>query len=389
MNFKYGASQDPELAGVAREVRDRDYFYLWSYSAWSVWAALGLAALWRYLAERVPVQGTKRWVTTAPVLLLGVLPLLGNWREASRAGETATREWAHDLLNSVEPYGILITLGDNDTFPLWYAQEVEGVRPDVTVAVTSLLNTDWYPRGLVRRPIVPYDAARGPAAYRDRQWTLPTRPILSLSTEQLDAIPQYVDVREPQIFQQGGIRAIVDPRRLEYGVPVRSDLIVLQLLKENLGVRPLYIARTTGGYVQALGLEPYGLVQGLATKIMSAPVAASPDTVALPGIGHVDLPRSSALWKAFGAPKAIIARGDWIDRPSVSIPTVYVGTAFLLGEAYERKGDTATAERLRRAGLEIARATRTLDLFLAPQVEQSTPAAGGDMPRGRPVPARP
>ena len=56
---------------------------------------------------------------SAPVLLLGVLPLVGNWRQASRAGETATREWAHDLLNSVEPYGIHLTLGDNDTFPLW------------------------------------------------------------------------------------------------------------------------------------------------------------------------------------------------------------------------------------------------------------------------------
>ena len=51
MNFKYGASQAPELAGVPREVRDRDYFYLWSYSTWSVWAALGLAAMWRTLAD--------------------------------------------------------------------------------------------------------------------------------------------------------------------------------------------------------------------------------------------------------------------------------------------------------------------------------------------------
>ena len=387
MNFKYGASQDPDLAGVEREVRDRDYFYLWSYSAWSVWAALGLAALWRTLSERVQVGSARRWVMSAPVLLLGAMPLIGNWRQASRAGETATREWAHDLLNSIEPYGILITLGDNDTFPLWYAQEVEGVRRDVTVAVTSLLNTDWYPRGLVRRPIEVYDAARGPAVYRDRTWPLPAQPILTLSTAQLDAIPQYVEVHEPQLFQHGGIRAVVDPRRLEYGVPIRSDLIVLELLKENLGIRPMYISRTTGGYVQALGLEPYALVQGLATKIQGAPVASSADTIPISGIGHVDLPRSLALWKGFGAPRAIIARGDWVDRPSVSIATTYVGTALLLGEALEHRGQPAEAERIRREGVDVAEATRTLDLFLARGAPP--PPVRGDAPKGTPIPMTP
>ena len=387
MNFKYGASQDPDLAGVEREVRDRDYFYLWSYSAWSVWAALGLAALWRALSERVHVGSARRWVMSAPVLLLGAMPLIGNWRQASRAGETATREWAHDLLNSIEPYGILITLGDNDTFPLWYAQEVEGVRRDVTVAVTSLLNTDWYPRGLVRRPIEAYDAARGPAVYRNRSWPLPAQPILTMSTAQLDAIPQYVEVHEPQLFQHGGIRAVVDPRRLEYGVPIRSDLIVLQLLKENLGIRPLYISRTTGGYVQALGLEPYALVQGLATKIQGAPVTSNVDTIPISGIGHVDLPRSLALWKDFGAPKAIIARGDWVDRPSVSIATTYVGTALLLGEALERHGQPVEAERIRRQGVDVAEATRTLDLFLARG--PAPPPVRGDAPKGTPIPMTP
>jgi hypothetical protein len=390
MNFKYGASQAPELTDVPREVRDRDYFYLWSYSAWSVWAALGLVALWNALAERVPRTGALRWATTAPVLLLGVLPMVGNWRQASRAGETATREWAHDLLNSVEPYGILVTLGDNDTFPLWYAQEVEGVRKDVTVAVTSLLNTDWYARGLQRRPIVPYDAARGPAEYRGKPWTLPTRPIFSLTTQQLDSVPAYVDLREPQVFQHGGIRALVDPRRLEYGVPVRSDLLVLQLLKDNLGVRPLYIARTTGGYLQALGLEPYGLIQGLATKVMPAPIVTAGDTVAVPGYGHLDMPRSVALWNSFGAPAAIVKRGDWVDRPSVGIPVTYVATALLLGDAFERQDKPAEAERVRRRGVEIAEATRTLDLFVGPRRAAPQPQApAGDVPRGVPLPARP
>lgn len=388
MNFKYGASQAPELTGVEREVRDRDYFYLWSYSAWSVWAGLGLAALWRALADRVRLAGARRWTAAMPVLLLGMVPLAVNWRDASRAGETAPREWAHDLLDSVEPYGILITQGDNDTFPLWYAQQVEGIRPDVTVAVTSLLNTDWYIRSLVRQPMVPYDAAKGPAVYRGQVWTMPTKPLVSLTREQMDAVPEYVDLRTPQLFQAGGIRAIVNPAQLEYGVPVRSDLLVLQMLRDNLGVRPMYMARTSPGYVQALGLEPYALTQGLATKIMPAPVKESREYVPVRGMGHVDLPRTRTLWSGYGAPPAIIARGDWVDRPSVGIALAYVTTAFLLGDVVRREGDLQGGEAYRETAVRLAQATRTLDLFIAPATAPALPA-GSDTPRGSSIPVRP
>ncbi len=364
MNFKYGASQDPGLGGVAREVRDRDYFYLWSYSTWSVWAALGLAALWRVLAKGAAEGEPRRWLTSSPILLLGLVPLAGNWRDASRANETATREWAHDLLNSVEPYAVLITLGDNDTFPLWYAQEVEGVRRDVTVAVTSLLNTDWYPRGLKRRSIAAYDAVHGPAVYRGYAASAPTTPVFAIDDAQLDAIPEYVEVRTPQIFQQGTLRAVVNPQLLEYGVPTRGDLMVLQLLKDNLGRRPVYIARTSGQYVQALGLEPYSLVQGLASEVMPTVVASSADTILVEGIGHLDLPRTRALWDAYGAPAAIIRRGDWVDRPSVGIPTLYAATALLLGEVLANRGEVSEADRIRRKALDIAEASRTTDLFV-------------------------
>jgi hypothetical protein len=130
-------------------------------------------------------------------------------------------------------------------------------------------------------------------------------------------------------------------------------------------------------------------VQGLATKIAGAPVASSADAVAVPGVGHVDLQRSLALWRSYGAPKAIITRGDWVDRPSVSIPLTYVNAALVLGEALERQGRTRDAEGIRREGVAIAEATHTLDLFLAPQGPPPPAAVPGDAPRGTPIPARP
>src|SRR4029077_16571135 len=107
------------------------------------------------LADREPEAG-RRWLFSTPVLLVALVPLVGNRVTASRAGETLARDFAVDMLQSVEPYGVLVTAGDNDTFPLWYAQEVEGVRKDVTVLNLSLGNTDWYLRQMQRRPIYPF-----------------------------------------------------------------------------------------------------------------------------------------------------------------------------------------------------------------------------------------
>jgi hypothetical protein len=134
LNFKLGNSQDVG-SQAPHEVRDRDYFFLWSFSAWGVWAALGLVYVWESIAALIgsrdarttATQPTMRsWLAASPTLLVAVVPLLSNWSVASRNQHHATRDVAADMLNSVEPYGVLVTVGDNDTFPLWYAQEVEG-----------------------------------------------------------------------------------------------------------------------------------------------------------------------------------------------------------------------------------------------------------------------
>src|SRR5690606_39597248 len=139
------------------EVRERDYFFIVGFSVWGLWAGLGIAALWQRLTDSIAARvaaaaesgGMQRArLFAAPVLALALIPLVFNWAWASRALDYAARDWAYNLLMSVEPYGVLFTNGDNDTFPLWYLQEVEGIRRDVTVIVMSYLNTPWYVKQL-------------------------------------------------------------------------------------------------------------------------------------------------------------------------------------------------------------------------------------------------
>ncbi len=365
MNFKYGASQSPELgAGVPREVRDRDYFYLWSFSAWSVWAGLGLVLVWEQLAAFLSPEAEgdapriprKSWLFTTPVFLLAVLPLITNWNQASRHGDTFTRDWAVDLLNSVEPYGVLITNGDNDTFPLWYAQEVEGVRRDVTVAVTSLLRTDWYVRQMIRRPIYPYDAARGPAVYRNQSWPLPTSAPVSLTMAQADLIPEILPLSQAQLFRKDSIQAVLPAGQL-----YRDQVIVLRMIQDSYPNRPLYF--TSISYPRAMGLGQYIALQGMAAKLFPTPLVADKRFVQVPGYGMFDLPRSDSLWHSYVAPAALIKRGEWVDRASSDIPLRYVVTAALLGDLARGQGDSARAASYTDSAIKMARAARVEDVL--------------------------
>jgi hypothetical protein len=410
LNFKYGASQDPDLAGVAREVRDRDYFYLWSFSAWGVWAALGLVAAWDSIASligREPSGGirgsTERptrlgRLAAAPVLALAFVPLFTNWTTASRAGQTDTADFARDLLNSVEPYGVLVTVGDNDTFPLWYAQEVEGIRRDVVVANTSLLNTDWYTRQLIRRPVYDYDAAAGPAIYRGHAWPKPGGSPIKMTMEQADSVPSYIQIDRPMTFQGGPIKATIDPQRLSIpGVLQRADIFVLRMIADSFGDRPIYLSRTSAGYGSELGIGSYLLTQGLATKLFIPPATANGDTLLVSGAGWVDVARTKALWDSvFVGHHSLAKRHDWVDRPSVGIPYLYVATGLMLSEVLQVTGDSTSAARVLTEAKRVAQGVKLTDL-LAQLEQQQAPAAATnplfvpqtDTQRGTALPARP
>jgi hypothetical protein len=380
MNFKYGSSQAPDLGeSVPREVRDRDYFYLWSFSALSVWIALGLVFVWETVAahlgsekvrvgdETLDLPRRRSWLLATPVLAIAIVPLFANWQSASRAGQTDTADFAADLLNSVEPYGILVTSGDNDTFPLWYAQEVEGIRRDVIVACLSLLNTDWYTRQLVRRPIYEYDSLRGPAVYRGRVWKKPSGPPLNLTMEQADAVPSVIELSAPQTFRKEGTDIVVNiqPRSFgDFAGLERADLFVLYMIRDAYPERPFNFSRTTGGYPEEMGLAPYTVTTGLARKLVSHIPKAGNGIVEVQGEGWFDVETTRVLWESsFRAPKSIANRDLWVDRPSAGIPFLYLPTGLVLSSALKQLGRAEDAARIRAQVEKIARATQLDDLL--------------------------
>ncbi len=357
LNFKYGYSIRPDES-LPREVRERDYFFIASFQLWGIWVALGFAAVAAWLARILgsSLRGQQRWIVAAPVLALGLVPLVGNWLSASRAHETLARDVAWDMLQSVEPYGILITAGDNDTFPLWYMQEVEGVRQDVTVANLSLMNTRWHNRQLKRRSPAPFDSANAIPLWSGRSWSRPDNETITVSYQELDNLPPYFQVPEGQVFQSGSIQASL-PQVLE-----RADIVTLRLIQDNLGKRPIYIARTTGNYGQRMGLAPYLLGQGLVGRVMPEAVSPSDSTVYIETLGWMDVTTSRTLLFDVYHPEAAARERPfgWIDTPSESIITLYAVVYASFSDAFAAVADDTTGSLTDPAADQLVNRANTL-----------------------------
>ena len=336
LNFKYGFSQYPDRPSLPREVRERDYFYICSFALWGIWVAMGLATLMEWvqgvLEARVP-DAARRWTLATPVLAVALVPLVGNHLAASRAGEYLARDFAYDMLQSVDPYGILVTAGDNDTFPLWYAQEVEHIRQDVTVINLSLANTDWYNRQLQRRPLATFDSASAPAIWRHRSYPKPTGKLWHMTDAEMAGLQPYYELNDARVVDVGGIQARLDPRLLGRPYLERADVMVLRAIQDQFGTRPICFARTTATYPDKFGLTYHLSGQGMVRLLTRDSLVPNDSLQLLQDFGFVDMARSKELlFHVYHAHTAARHRPlGWIDVPSENIPATYAYMYQVLG----------------------------------------------------------
>ncbi len=354
LNFKYGYSLSPNVPGgsTTHEVRERDYFFVAAFLLWGVLSGVGLAWVWSTLASAT--RHARGWVLAAPVLAVAFVPLATNWSWASRAGDYAARDWAYDLLMSVEPYAILFTNGDNDTFPLWYLQEVEGVRRDVTVVVGQYLFTDWYPKQIKELTTPgrqrPYDAPELAEIY-DAPDHPPERPVTTLDAAQMDQIQgarldQDVTVPFPQL-------AVTYPSGM---VMNRDAQIALAFIHDSIDERPIYFA-ATGGLMTTLGLGRWGVRHGLAVKLALRKLdQAQPEGLVKGsdqyGGEYFDLKSSLALYEDLYQYRSIRNRDIWSDRSTLNIPWYYYVMALQLSDVAKLAGQpAAVVSRLQQDAL--------------------------------------
>ncbi len=282
--------------------RERDYAYAGSFYFFSVWIGLGVLALFDLLSK---AASEKVAAPLAGVLCLLAVPVLmgsENWDDHDRSGRYLARDVAKNYLNSCAKDAILFTNGDNDTFPLWYAQEVEGTRTDIRVCNLMLLNTDWY---INQMKNTAYESAPLPITLPVKKYfdginnqvfiVEKTKDPVEISTiidwvnsdnkgtkvqvsttELLDVIPTKI-IRIPVDAAKVLASGTVKPEDADKIVPyiditlkgnsiLKSQLIVLDILAHNNWERPVYFV--TGYHNDAFGLEEYFQLEGLAFRFV-------------------------------------------------------------------------------------------------------------------------
>ncbi|MGC3978100.1 MAG: DUF2723 domain-containing protein [Paludibacteraceae bacterium] len=278
--------------------RERDYAYAGSFYAFSLWIGLGVLGIIQLLNKFLS-KNISAGVVTFACLGVPILMAAQNWDDHDRSGRYTARDFGQNYLMSCKPNAIIFTNGDNDTFPLWYNQEVEGVRKDIRVCNLSYLQTDWYIDQMKRSA---YESAALPISWTPEQYIQGTNDVVSaedaLQGKSLDmntafdfllskdpstkmdgegffpAKQLYFPVNKEIVLKTG----TVSPAKADSIVTemffnldrrmTKSSIMMFEMLRINQWKRPMYIATTVGDDYYPKSFNNYVESTGLANHIV-------------------------------------------------------------------------------------------------------------------------
>lgn len=300
------------------EPRERDYTFAGSFYTFSIWIGLGVLALWEYARKLLKNDTAAAGAMTLISLSAPALMAAQGWDDHNRADRFHSVDSARNLLNSCAPNAILFTGGDNDTFPLWYIQEVEGVRTDVRVCNLSLLGTDWYIAQMKKQA---YESAPLPISLEEENFMqgkndyIPyvenpnvkggvnlkqymalvkqNHPVIMVPTQSGSTIATMISknfvlpvdsakVASMDIVPKGRENQILKNMswQLNKAALFKNDLLVLDMIATNNWERPIYFSTTlsTSSY---LNLKEYFQLEGLAYRLVPAKLAQGDNDIML------------------------------------------------------------------------------------------------------------
>ncbi|MCX6255165.1 MAG: DUF2723 domain-containing protein [Bacteroidia bacterium] len=284
--------------------RERDYAYVGSFYAFAIWIGIGFMFVYEKLQKFLGYKGSL--AVTFIVLIAAAPVLMGarNWDDHNRSGRYTARDIGANYLKSCAPNSILFTYGDNDSFPVWYVQDVEGVRTDIRVANLSYIQAGWYIEMMRQKAFDsdPLPLTLGPEKYIEGvREQLPVnnrvdKPVnlkeivqfaglddnkykidLSGRGDYLNYLPAnkfIIDVDSAKVLSNGTVKKyfkdrLVSPMIWEYSETdaLKGDLAIMDLLSTNKWERPIYFS-TTVPSSQYKGLEKYFIQEGLAYRVV-------------------------------------------------------------------------------------------------------------------------
>ncbi len=284
--------------------RERDYAYTGSFYAFAIWIGLGVAGIDDFLRSKIKAPAAAMLATVIGLLAAPTLMAKDGWNDHDRSSKFTARDMAANYLESCAPNAILFTYGDNDTYPLWYAQEVENIRPDVRVVNLSLLGTDWYIRQMKKKvneaealPITMANdkfvqGVRDVMGYQDYQvaGAVELKNIFDILTSEEEADKAtYQDGSKENFLPTKNFKITVNPAHVlstktippaykdmlapsvnwtyNKNYVTKTELALIDVLAHNNWKRPIYFAITVPSD-NYMGLDNYLYNEGFAYRLL-------------------------------------------------------------------------------------------------------------------------